>query len=67
MPNEPDYKKACEILDDAVQEASRTLARAHLRISLMMQSAQSSQPPEDEEGIQEEIDAFLDSKKAGPH
>lgn len=63
MPNEPDYKKACEILDDAVQEASRTLARAHLRISPMMRSAQNSQPPEDEESVQEEIDAFLVSKK----
>lgn len=36
MPNEPDYKAAYEILDQALHEAARILQQAHLHTSLKL-------------------------------
>ena len=47
MPQEPDYKAAYEILDEALREADRILRQARLRVALRMEQADSGQTPED--------------------
>jgi hypothetical protein len=37
MTEEHDYKKACEILQQALWDADRILRRANLRVSLQME------------------------------
>ena len=47
MPQEPDYRAAYEILDEALREADRILRRARLRVVLRMEQADSGRTPED--------------------
>ena len=49
MPKEPDYKAAYEILDKAVQEASRILRSAHAHTILNMQIETGQLTAEDEQ------------------
>ena len=56
MPKEPDYKAAYEILDKAVQEASRILRQAHVHTLLKMQIETGQLTAEDEQDP--EIAAF---------
>ena len=58
MPKEPDYKAAYEILDKAVQEASRILRQAHVHTLLKMQIETGQLTAEDEQDLDEEIAAF---------
>lgn len=48
MPQEPDYKAAYEILDQAPREADRILRQAHLRTVLRIQQETGQLDPEDE-------------------
>lgn len=48
MPQEPDYKAAYEILDEALREADRILRQARLRVALRMEQADDGWTPEDE-------------------
>ena len=48
MPQEPDYKAAYEILDQALREADRVLRQAHLRTVLRIQQETGQLDPEDE-------------------
>ena len=47
MPQEPDYRAAYEILEEALREADRILRRARLRVVLRMEQADSGRTPED--------------------
>ena len=58
MPIEPDYKAAYEILLSAVEEAARTLQKAHLRTTLKLQTESGVLTAEDKVGLEEEIAAF---------
>ena len=49
MPQEPDYKAAYEILDEALREANRILRQARLRVALRMEQADNGWTPEDED------------------
>ena len=49
MPQEPDYKAAYEILDEALLEADRILRQARLRVALRMEQADDGWTPEDED------------------
>jgi len=46
MPEEADYKKACEILRAAVKDADRILRRAELYISLLLDDDLQNPPDE---------------------
>ena len=48
MTREPDYKKACEILNQALEEAVRVLQKAHLRTTLSMRLDSGELTAEDE-------------------
>ena len=49
MTNEPDYKKAYEILNQALEEAVRVLQKAHLRTTLTIQRETGELTAEDED------------------
>ena len=49
MPQEPDYKAAYEISDEALREADRILRQARLRVALRMEQADNGWTPEDED------------------
>jgi len=46
MPNDTNYKKACEILRAAVKDADRILRRAELYISLLLDDDLQNPPDE---------------------
>ncbi|MBE6996359.1 MAG: hypothetical protein E7429_06535 [Ruminococcaceae bacterium] len=46
MPEETDYKKACEILRAAVKDAERILRKAALHISLLLDDDLQNSPDE---------------------
>jgi len=46
MPNDTNYKKACEILRAAVKDADRILRRAELYISLLLDDDLQNPPHE---------------------
>lgn len=46
IPQEPDYKAACEILDQALREADRILRQTHLRTVLRIQQESGQLDPE---------------------
>ena len=54
MVREPDYKKAYEILNQALEEAVRVLQKAHLRTTLNIR-LDSGELTADDEGEQAEL------------
>ena len=46
MPEETDYKKACELLRAVVKDANRILRRAELYISLLLDDDLQNPPDE---------------------
>lgn len=55
MPQEPDYKAACEILEEALRNADRILRQARLRTALRLeQERDACWEPADPEFPQDE-------------
>ena len=55
MIREPDYKKAYEILDRALQEAVQVLQKAHVRTTLNIRLDTGELTAEDDEGEWSEL------------
>lgn len=54
MPQEPDYKAAYEILEEALRNADRILRQARLRTALRLEQERDAWEPADSEFPQDE-------------